>query len=77
MKLDLVTEKQMKWINIFYDTIYDYYCSGHNKVYKWELQKELKFLNYIKECGEYYGRDADRLNSITNLYQYIQNGKST
>jgi hypothetical protein len=42
-------------------------------VHHWELQKELKFLNYIKDCGEYTFEDADRLNSITNIYQYIKN----
>jgi len=34
----------------------------------------LKFLNYIKDCGEYTLEDADKLNSITNLYNHIKNG---
>jgi hypothetical protein len=38
----------------------------------WELQRELKFLNYLKACGEYHGRDGDRLNDITNLYLHIK-----
>ena len=58
----------------FFDTIYGYYCDGNNRVYQWELQKELKFLNYIKDCGEYTLEDADKLNSITNLYNHIKNG---
>jgi hypothetical protein len=74
MRLQYVTKEKLKWINIFFDTIYKYYCSGHNKVYLWELQKELKFLNYIKDCGEYTLEDADKLNSIKELYQYITNG---
>ncbi len=68
-----LNDKKLKWINKFFDTIYGYYCDGNNKVYQWELQKELKFLNYIKDCGEYTLEDADKLNSITNIYQYIKN----
>ena len=75
MRLQKIDNTKMKWINIFYDTIYRYYCSGHNKVYQWELQKELKFLNYMKKVGEYTHDDADKLNSITSLYQYIKNGE--
>ena len=43
-------------------------------VYQWELQRELKFLNYLKDCGEYTFEDADKLNSIKNLYRHIKNG---
>ena len=39
---------KVEWIDIFFDTIYKYYCKGNNTVYQWELQKELKFLKYIK-----------------------------
>jgi hypothetical protein len=74
MRLQKIDDIKLKWINIFFDTIYKHYCEGNNMVYQWELQKELKFLNYLKDCGEYHGGDADRLNSITNLYQHIKNG---
>ena len=73
MRYTELNDKKLKWINKFFDTIYGYYCDGNNRVYQWELQKELKFLNYIKDCGEYTFEDADRLNSITNIYQYIKN----
>ena len=76
MRLQKIDNTKMKWINIFYDTIYRYYCSGHNKVYQWELQKELKFLNYMKEVGEYTFEDADKLNSIKNLYNTIKNERA-
>ena len=69
-----IDENKMKWINIFFDTIYKHYCKGNNRVYQWELQRELKFLNFLKECTYYEGNDADRLNSIKNLYQHIKNG---
>ena len=74
MDLQRIDENKMKWINIFFDTIYRYYCKGNSKVYQWDLQRELKFLRYMKDCGEYYDRDVDRLNSIKNLYQHITNG---
>ena len=72
--MTIINENHMKWINIFFDTIYKHYCKGNNMVHQWELQKELKFLNYMKEVGEYTHDDADKLNSIKNLYQYIKNG---
>jgi hypothetical protein len=74
LELKRIDDNKMKWIEIFFDTIYKHYCKGNNKVYQWELQRELKFLNYLKLCGEYHGRDADRLNSIKNLYLHIKNG---
>lgn len=72
MRYTEITEKKLKWINKFYDTIYDYYCSGHNTVFLWNLQHELKFLRYIKNNGEYTFDEADKLNSIKTLYQYIK-----
>ena len=75
MRYTELNDKKLKWINKFFDTIYGYYCDGNNRVYQWELQKELKFLNYIKDCGEYTLEDADKLNSITNLYNHIKNGQ--
>jgi len=71
----IITENQSKWINIFFDTIYKHYCKGNNMVYQWNLQRELKFLNYMKEVGEYTFEDADKLNSIKNLYNTIKNGQ--
>ena len=78
MELKRIDDNKMKWIEIFFDTIYKHYCKGNNKVVShddgslWELQRELKFLNYLKACGEYHGRDGDRLNDITNLYLHIK-----
>ena len=74
MRLQKIDDRKLKWINIFFDTIYKHYCKGNNMVYQWELQRELKFLNYLKDCGEYTFEDADKLNSIKNLYRHIKNG---
>lgn len=73
--MEYVTKTKLKWINEFFDVIYTYYCKGNPKVYQWELQRELKFLNYMKEVGEYTHDDADKLNSIKNLYLHIKNGE--
>lgn len=73
--MQLITDIKLKWINEFFDTIYTYYCKGNPKVYQWDLQRELKFLNYMKKVGEYTFEDADKLNSIKNLYLHIKNGQ--
>lgn len=72
LELQRIDDNKLKWIEIFFDTIYKHYCKGNNKVYDWELQRELKFLNYLKACGEYHQQDGDRLNSIKELYLYIK-----
>jgi hypothetical protein len=73
MRCTKIDSNKRKWINTFYDTIYDFYCKGNDSVYLWKLQSELKFLNYIKNAGEYTFEDADRLNSMKSLYQHILN----
>ena len=70
----ILSKEKLRWINEFFEVIYNYYCKGNNRVYQWELQKELKFLNYMKNAGEYTFEDADKLNSIKNLYNHIKNG---
>lgn len=84
MRYTKLDSNKLKWINTFYDTIYDYYCKGNDSVYlwkskysclRWKLQSELKFLNYMKTAGEYTFEDADRLNSMKSLYQHILNEK--
>tara|TARA_R110001632_G_scaffold8515_7_gene33747 strand:+ start:3311 stop:3580 length:270 start_codon:yes stop_codon:yes gene_type:complete len=70
----LLTKEKLVWVNEFFEVIYNYYCKGNNRVYQWELQKELKFLNYMKSVREYTFEDADKLNSIKNLYNHIKNG---
>jgi hypothetical protein len=69
-----LTKEKLRWVNEFFEVIYNYYCKGNNRVYQWELQKELLFLKYMKNVGEYTFEDADKLNSIKNLYNHIKNG---
>jgi hypothetical protein len=54
------------------------YKRGTMMVYQWDLQREIKFIDRILSDREYdLLEDADRLNSIRNLYTYIKKGVST
>ena len=54
------------------------YKSGTTHVYNWDLQKEMRFIDRVLSDREYsIHDDADRLNSIRNLYSYIKKGLST
>ena len=54
------------------------YKRGTMMVYQWDLQREIKFIDRILSDREYdLLEDADRLNSIRNLYGYIKKGVTT
>ena len=54
------------------------YKRGTMMVYQWDLQREIKFIDRILSDREYdLLEDADRLNSIRNLYGYIKKGMTT
>jgi hypothetical protein len=54
------------------------YKKGTMMVYQWDLQREIKFIDRILSDREYdLLEDADRLNSIRNLYKSIKKGLST
>ena len=47
--------------------------SGTEMLLQWDLQREMKFINRVLADREYSVLDdADRLNSIRNLYRHIQ-----
>lgn len=47
--------------------------SGTEMIYRWDLQREMKFINKVLADREYSVlNDADRLNSIRNLYGHIK-----
>jgi hypothetical protein len=51
---------------------------GTMMIYQWDLQKEIWFIDKVLSDREYsIHDDADRLNSIRNLYSYIKKGLST
>ena len=54
------------------------YKKGTMMVYQWDLQKEIWFIDRVLSDREYsIHDDADRLNSIRNLYKSIKKGLST
>ena len=54
------------------------YKSGNKMLYQWDLQKEIWFIDRVLSDREYsIHDDADRLNSIRNLYIYLKKGMTT
>ena len=54
------------------------YKRGTMMVYQWDLQREIKFIDRILSDMEYsIHDDADKLNSLRNLYRYLTKGVST
>ena len=54
------------------------YKSGTTMIYQWDLQKEIWFIDRVLSDREYsIHDDADRLNSIRNLYIYLKKGMTT
>ena len=52
--------------------------SGTQMIYQWDLQREKRFVYRVLSDREYdLLEDADRLNSIRNLYGYLKKGVST
>ena len=52
--------------------------SGTQLFYQWDLQREKRFIYRVLSDREYdVLEDADRLNSIRNLYGYIKKGVTT
>ena len=51
---------------------------GTARIYQWDLKKEIWFIDRVLSDREYsIHDDSDRLNSIRNLYRYIQKGVTT
>ena len=54
------------------------YKKGTMMVYQWDLQKEIWFIDRVLSDREYsIHDDADRLNSIRNLYIGLKKGLAT
>ena len=54
------------------------YKRGTMMIYQWDLQKEIWFIDKVLSDREYsIHDDADKLNSLRNLYTYIKKGVST
>ena len=67
-----LSPKQERYLLLSIDTLNDTISKGIDRVYQWDLQREVKFLEKIldkRAYDMYY--DADRLNSIKNLINHI------
>jgi hypothetical protein len=52
--------------------------SGTHRIYQWDLQREKRFIYRVLSDREYdLFEDADKLNSLRNLYGYLKKGVST
>lgn len=52
--------------------------SATHMIYQWDLQREKRFINRVlSDRGYDLLEDADRLNSIRNLYGNLKKGVST
>jgi predicted metallopeptidase len=51
---------------------------GTQMIYQWDLQKEKRFIYRVLSDREYdLFEDADKLNSLRNLYGYLKKGVAT
>jgi hypothetical protein len=51
---------------------------GTQMIYQWDLQKEKRFIYRVLSDREYdIFEDADKLNSLRNLYGYLKKGVAT
>lgn len=54
------------------------YKGGTTMIYQWDLQQEIRFIDRVLSDREYsIHDDADKLNSIRNLYGYLKKGMTT
>lgn len=71
-----LSEKQERFLMDAYIEIEKEFNRGTTYVYQWNLVKELHFINAVLSEREYsIHEDADRLNSLRNLYSYIKNNQ--
>ena len=67
-----LTTQQERYLLLSVDTLINTISKGIDKVYQWDLKREVNFLEKVidnRAYDMYY--DADRLNSIKNLINHI------
>ena len=73
-----LTDTQEKFLLKCVQSIETVYEGGTSHVYQWELASEMRFIDKILSNRVYdLFYDADRLNSLGNLYGYIKEGVPT
>ena len=67
-----LTTQQERYLLLSVDKLEDTITKGIDKVYQWDLQREVKFVNKVLSDRAYdMFYDADRLNSIKNLINHL------
>lgn len=67
-----LTTQQERYLLLSVDKLKDTITKGIDKVYQWDLQREVKFVNKVLSDRAYdMFYDADRLNSIKNLINHL------
>ena len=68
----------LKCVNLIEKVYKKEYKGGTTMIYQWDLQKEIWFIDRVLSDREYsIHDDADKLNSLRNLYRYLKKGVST
>ena len=69
---------QEEWLLKCVNLIEKEYKGGTTMIYQWDLQKEIGFIDRVLSDREYsIHDDADKLNSLRNLYGYLKKGMTT
>ena len=78
MSTRVLSFDQEEWLLKCVNLIEGEYKKGTMMIYQWDLQKEIWFIDKVLSDREYsIHDDADKLNSLRNLYTYIKKGVST
>ena len=78
MSTRVLSFDQEEWLLKCVNLIEGEYKKGTMMIYQWDLQKEMWFIDKVLSDREYsIHDDADKLNSLRNLYTYIKKGVST
>ena len=78
MSTRVLSFDQEEWLLKCVNLIEKEWKGGTTMIYQWDLQKEIWFIDRVLSDREYsIHDDADKLNSLRNLYRYLTKGVST
>ena len=78
MSTRVLSFDQEEWLLKCVNLIEGEYKKGTMMIYQWDLQQEIWFIDKVLSDREYsIHDDADKLNSLRNLYRYLKKGVRT
>ena len=78
MRNRVLSFDQEEWLLKCVNLIEGEYKKGTMMIYQWDLQQEIWFIDKVLSDREYsIHDDADKLNSLRNLYRYLKKGVRT